>query len=527
MKFTSYLRHTDGILLNVNFQLVPWQIEAIVDIFGTKYLTGEFINLRRYQRALFFMPKKNGKTEFGAVFHLIMFFIIDPDKVKNQFSVAGDSGQALILHSAIETMIKSSHLDLKLMDSIGKIKVQPPTIRKSNDIYSQTIMALAKPIGSSESQDGKKVTFFTSDEGHSHPTKALYQLIKNGMASQLEPLEINISTAGKTKTTYFYTDIYKYAKQVKEGIIPDERFYAVIFEIPKAEEIEECNPDFWKEEKYWKLANPAYPISPTKSFMQGLVSESEHSEESLVVFKIKHLNIWQDKAKTWITTDRWNKSFKHKIDEEKLRGKPCYAGLDLASTTDIAAFLLVFPKDNDEYDVICRFWIPHDNMIERSRKDKVSYLQWEKEGLITATPGNIIDYSFIEKQIKEDCEKFNVKEIAYDKWNAVQLVTNLDNYGVSNMVEVSQGFGLTTGIKEIETATIGKRLNHGDNKVLNWMTSNVVLFKNADDKIKIDKDNIPDKIDGIAALSMALTIKMTAKAEEVNPYANGAKIMFI
>ena len=519
IKFTSLLRHTDGILLNVNFQLVTWQIEAIVDIFGTKYISGEYKGFRRYQRALFFMPKKNGKTELGAVFHLIMFFIIDSTRVKNQFSVAEDSKQALILHCAIETMLKSSFEDLKLMDEIEKIKVQPPTIKKRNNIYSQTIMALSKPIGNSDSQDGKKVTFFTSDEGHAHTSKKLYQLIRNGMASQEEPLEINISTAGESKTTYFYTDIYLYAKKVKQGIIKDERFYAVIFEIDKVEVIEEKNPDFWQEEKYWKEANPAYPISPTKSFMEGLILEAEYSELSLVIFKIKHLNIWQDKAKTWISSEKWKKSFKYEIDEEKLKGKTCFGGLDLASNIDIAAFVMVFPKDNDEYDVICRFWIPHENMIERTRKDKVPYLQWVKDKLITTTKGNAIDFNFIEKQIKEDCEKFNVKEIAYDRWSAFQLVTNLKDCGISQMVPIPQGFGLNSGLKEIETATIAKRLNHGNNKVLTWMLNNVVIRTNADDKIKIDKQRVAEKIDGVASLAMALAIKMVSeKSESVNVY---------
>ena len=522
IKFTSFLTHTDGTLLDVNFQLVQWQIEAIVDVFCTKYSDGEYKGLRRYQRALFFMPKKNGKTELGAVFHLIMFFIIDPNKVKNQFSVAGDSEQALILHSAIETMIKSSFRDLDLMQFVEKIKVQPPTIKKKNDIYPQTIMALAKPVGNSDSKDGKKVTFFTSDEGHSHPSKSLYQLIKNGMASQKEPLEINISTAGKTKTTYFFKDIYLYGKKVKQGIIKDERFYSVIFEIDNVEEIETKEPDFWKKEKYWKLANPAYPVSPTKSFLEGLVSESEHSEESLVTFKIKHLNIWQEKAKTWIKSSVWNNN-QSKIGFTKLkelRGRRCYGGLDLSTRVDITALVLIFDDLNGGYDVIPYFWIPKDKMIERVNRDKVPYFDWVKQGLITPTDGNVVDYNVIEDKIKRLCKFFNVQMIGYDPWNSSDLVRRLTQDEVVELIQLRQGFTLSSANKQIEVLALQGKLNHAKNEVLGWMCSNIVLEIDKNDNYKLDKKASIEKIDGIVALSMALTlaIKDIEEKEEESIY---------
>ncbi len=516
IKFTSYLRHTDGILLDVNFQLIEWQIKAIVDIFGTKYTSGEYKDLRRYQRALFFMPKKNGKTELGAVFHLIMLFIIDPSKVKNQFSVASDSEQASILNDAIITMIKSSYRDLELLESIEKINIKPPLIKKSNDIYSQTIRPLAKPIGNSEAQDGKKVTFFTSDEGHAHVDKLLYGLIKKGMASQQEPLEINISTAGKSKTTYFYKDIYLYAQKVKQGIIEDERFYPVLFEIENIEEVQEKDPNFWKKEKYWIMANPAYPISPTKSFLEGLVSESEHSEESLVEFLIKHLNVWQEKAKTWIKQGVWT-SNQSKIGFTKLKelkNKKCYGGLDLSSNKDITALVLIFYDKESGYDIIPYFWIPKDNMRERARIDKVPYLDWYKENLIKATDGNVVDYDFLEKDIKRVCEFFNVQMIGYDRWNSSDLVRRLTDDEVTDLIPIGQGISLTASNKQIEILSLQGKLNHANNKVLNWMCSNVVIKKDSNDNLKIDKEKSIEKVDGMVALSMALSLQIKDIDEE-------------
>jgi len=530
IKFSSYLRHTDGILLDINFQFVEWQIKAIVDIFSTKYSSGEYKGLRRYQRALFFMPKKNGKTELGAVFHLIMFFIIDSDRVKNQFSVAGDSEQSHILHLAIETMIRASRNDLDLMEFIEKVTIKPPLIKKKNDIYPQTMMALSKPVGDSDSKDGKKVTFFTSDEGHSHPSKSLYQLIKNGMASQLEPLEINISTAGKSKTTYFYLDIYLYAKKVKDGTIKDERFYPVIFEIDNVEDLEQNDADFWKKEKYWKLCNPAYPISPTKSFMEGLVSESEHSEESLVTFKIKHLNIWQDKAVTWIKSHIWTAN-QTKIGFTKLKqlkNRKCYGGLDLSTSIDITALVLIFEDIGDGYDIIPMFWIPKDNMIARVKRDKVPYLDWVKDKLIRTTEGNIVDYDFLQRDIERVCSFFNVQMIGYDPWNSSDIVRRLTDKDVVELIKIRQGISLTASNKQIEILAIQGKLNHGNNAVLNWMCSNVVIDTDSNDNYKIDKKMSTEKVDGIVAMSMALKLAMLdiEEKEDENVYeGRGMRIL--
>ena len=503
IKFSSLLKHTSGEFAGVNFQFQDWQIKAIVDIFATKYKEGKYQGLRRYQRVLFFMPKKNGKSEFAGVLHAIMFFI-DQDKAKEQYSIATEAEQAKIIHKVFLTMLKQEPELFELVHST----VKPPRITKEDGAFFDEFQSLTS---SADTKDGLRPSFLTVDEGHAHTSKDLYQIMTDGLAGRNEPLEVHLSTAGKSKQGFFYLDIYQYAKKIQQGIIKDDRFYSVLFE-PDEKDLED--PDYWKNPEIWKKCNPNLGNSPTYSYMEGKITQAEHSAVSLISFITKHLNVWADKADVWIDSKLWEDSFKYKIDEKKLKGKACFGGLDLASVTDIAAFILVFPKDNDEYDVLCRFFIPEDNMKQRSKKDKVPYEQWVKEGLITATKGNIIDYGFIEKQIKKDCEYFDVKEIAYDKWNSVQLVTNLDDAGVSNMVAISQGYGINTGLKEIETATIGKRLNHGNNKVLTWMISNVAIFQNADDKLKIDKNNVIEKIDGVVSLAMALVIKMVSKTVE-------------
>lgn len=510
IKFGSIIKHTAGKTANVNFQFQQWQIEMIVDVFGTKYIDGEFKGLRRYQKVLLFIPKKNGKSEVAGLLHILVFFL-DKQLSKEQYSIASDLEQALIIHNVVVTMINNIE---ELKEQIEKITIQPPAVQKSVGAYRDVFRSLARPSG--DTKDGKKVTFFTSDEGHAQPTKELYQLMTNGLASNDEPLEIHLSTAGYNKEGYFYRDIYSYAKKVKNGVIKDDRFYSVMFEIDDEElkELEDKDPNYWKDPKIWARVNPNIGISPTYSFMHGKISEAEQSEESLVAFKTKHLNQWLDKADTWIKHSVWTKN-QSPIDEEALRGKLCYGGLDLASTTDIASLVLIFPKEDGGYDILTRFWIPKDQMRERVRRDRVPYYDWVKEGLILTTEGNVIDYDFIERDIKELCEKFNVKSIAYDRWNASSLVTNLTNDDVVELIPFGQGYSsMSAPTKQIDVLALQGRLNHGDNPVLNWMCSNVVLKRDPADGIKIDKSKSIEKVDGMVSLAMALGIALIDKKEE-------------
>lgn len=507
IRIASFLKHTSGEFAGINFQFQEWQVHSIIDIFGTKH---KKTNLRRYQRVLFFMPKKNGKSEFAGLLHAIMFFV-DSENAKEQYSIATESEQAKIIHKVFLTMIKQEP-DLY---AIVKSTVKPPRITKENNVFTDEFQSLTS---SADTKDGLRPSFLTVDEGHAHTSKDLYQIMTDGLAGRNEPLEIHLSTAGYNKEGFFYRDIYQYAKKVKQGIIKDDAFYSVMFE-PDEEDLKDAN--YWKNPKIWAKVNPNLGISPTYSYMEGKIATAENSEESLVAFKTKHLNVWCDQATTWISTEKWNNSFKYDIKLSDMKGRECYGGLDLSSTTDITALVYVFPKENDEYDVLCRFWIPLDNMRERERRDKVPYSQWVRDGYITATDGNVIDYAFIEKQIKDDCELFDVKEIAYDRWNSSALITRLEDEGVSQMIPFGQGFAsMSTPTKQIETLVLQQKLNHGNNPVLTWMMSNVALRRDPADNFKIDKAKSSEKVDGIVSLAMAIGVKLISKKEDekTNPY---------
>ena len=498
LKFGSLMKLTAGELGGVNFQFMDFQIKAIVDIFGTKHRDGEFKGLRRYQTVLFFLAKKNGKSTFGALLTLLYFFL-DDEKAKECYSMASDLEQAKILHKAFTTMIKQE----PELEEMVKTTIQPPRVSKYNGAFIDEYIALSS---TADSKDGLNVSLALIDEPHSYPNKDLYQIVTDGMAGRTQPLQIIMSTAGYNLRGFFYTQIYQYAKKIKNGIIKDETFYQVMFE-PDEKDLED--PNFWKKEEVWRKSNPSYPVSPTASYMKAKVLQAEQSEQSLIAFKTKHLNVWCDKADIWIKSSVWNNN-QQKIGFNKLKQlktRKCYGGLDLSSCTDVTALVLIFDNENGGFDVIPYFWIPKDNMIERVRRDKVPYFDWVKKGLIKTTDGNVVDYAFIEKYIKRVCNFFNVKMIAYDRWNSSDLVRRLTEDEATEMIQFGQGYAsMSAPTKQIEVLSLQGKLNHDKNEVLNWMCSNVVLRRDPSDNIKIDKDKSIDKVDGMVALCMALGI---------------------
>jgi len=499
INFISLLKHTGGNLGGVNFQALPFQVLFTLE---TLAVLRKKSGYRKHTTSILFLPRKSGKTELIAALNVWMLFG-DKEKQKENYIIASETQQATILYNAMVAMIKQAPTLMAKVDIWKSTK----TIEKNNSDFRDIFKVLSSNYSS---KDGYKSSCLSADEPHSYPDSSLYDVMTESMAHREQPLSILLSTAGYNQQGFFKR-LLDYAIQVKDGVIKNDNMYLMHFGMEEGED--------WKDENVWRRVNPALGYGVKMDYLRDKFLKAQHSGEEYTSFLTKHLNVWTSSSVTWITTEKWNNSFKYEIDEDDLIGKECYGGLDLASTTDIAALVLVFPKENDEYDVLCRFWIPEDNMRERSRKDKVPYERWVNKGLITATDGNVIDYSFIEHQIKNDCAKFDVKEIAYDRWNSSSLVTNLENEGISQMVQFGQGFGsMSAPTKQIETLVLQKKLNHGNNEVLTWMMSNVAIKRDPADNLKIDKSKSSEKVDGMVALAMALGVKLITKPASENIY---------
>jgi len=229
--------------------------------------------------------------------------------------------------------------------------------------------------------------------------------------------------------------------------------------------------------------------------------------------------MWLKQEIKWMPMDKWDLC-NYPVDPEELKSRVCYGGLDLSSTCDITAFVLVFPplEEGDKFQVLPYFWLPEETLHQRVRKDKVPYDIWNNQGLLNLTEGNVVHYGFIEKFIERLGEKYNIREIVYDRWGATQMSQNLEGMGFS-VVPFGQGFkDMSPPTKDLMRLTLSGQIAHGGHPVLRWMADNIVVRTDPAGNIKVDKEKSSEKIDGVVALIMGL-----ARAT-VNPTGDGGSI---
>ena len=344
---------------------------------------------------------------------------------------------------------------------------------------------------------GLNVSGLVFDEIHAQPNRHLYDVLTKGSGDAREqPLFFIITTAGNDKNSICY-ELHTKALDLMAGRKKDPAFYPVVYGLTEE--------DDWTDEANWYKANPSLghtiQIDRVREAYQNAIENP--AEEN--VFKQLRLNIWTSASIRWIPEQVYDKG-NLPIDRDALRGRMCYAGLDLSSTSDITALVLAFPPrtEDEKYILLPFFWLPKDTLELRCRRDHVFYDVWQKQGFIQTTEGNVIHYGFIEKFIERLGETYNIREIAYDRWNATQMVQNLEDMGLT-MVPFGQGFkDMSPPSKELFKLLMEGNIIHGGNPVLKWMAGNVVMRQDPAGNIKPDKERSVEKIDGIVASIMAL-----------------------
>lgn len=480
VSFIGHLKHTKGKWAGVPFTLLPWQRDEIVrPLFGT-------LNngTRQYRTAYVEIPKKNGKSELAAGIALKLLFA-DNEPGAEIYSAAGDKDQASIVFNVAAQMVRQSPALMhrcKIIDSQKRIVVP-----KTASLYR----ALSADAFTKHGFNVHGVIF---DELHAQPNRELWDVLTLGAGdARTQPLTFAITTAGYDRNSICWEQ-HEYALKVLKGIVEDPTFLPVVY---AAEET-----DDWEDEMIWKKANPSLGHTLDIERIREAYRKAKETPALQNAFRRLRLNQWTQQETRWVDISAWDATAGISVPEN-LKGRHCYAGLDLASTTDIAALALAFPGDG-VFEVVMRFWIPEENMRERVKRDRVPYDVWVRQGLIHATPGNVIDYGAIKHTIKTLATDFEIKEIAFDRWGAVQISQDLDAEGFT-MVPFGQGYASMSGpTKELLNLVLSKKLRHGGNPVLRWMADNMVVKQDPAGNVKPDKSKSTQKIDGMVALVMAL-----------------------
>ena len=432
-----------------------------------------------------FVPTHN--SELAAAIALYLLYA-DNAPSAEVYGAAADRGQASIVFDVAKRMVEMTPALLK------RSKIMAATKRLVNYSNVGFYQVLSAEVGT---KHGLNVSGLVLDELHAQPNRSLVDVLTKGSGdARTQPLYFLITTAGTDRNSICY-EYHTKAKDILEGRRIDPSFYPVIYGLDDG--------DDWNAEESWYKANPSLGHTITIDRVRDAHREALTNPAEENVFRQLRLDQWVGSAVAWIPEhiyDRGNLP----IDLEKLRGRECYAGLDLSSTSDITAFVLVFPPlhEGDKYIVVPHFWLPRETLDLRVRRDHVPYDVWERMGLFHITEGNVVDYNFVRKTINELHEIYNIKEIAADRWNATQLITDLQGDGFT-VVPMGMGFkDMSPPMKELYKLILEGQFIHGGNPVLRWMAGNVVAEIDAAENIKPSKKKSTEKIDGIVAWIMAL-----------------------
>lgn len=476
--FERLLRHTKGEWAGAAFGLQDWQRTIVREVFGWKRKDGT----RRYRRVYVEIPRKNGKSTLSAGLALMLTFA-DNEPGAEVYSAAADREQAAIVFEQAKQMVQNS-----------------PALAKYAEVYKRAIvvpesMSSYKVLSSdAPTKHGLNAHGVIFDELHAQPNRELWDVLTTGMGSRRQPLLVAITTAGYDRNSICWEQ-HEYARQVLEGLIVDESFYGFIAAAGEG--------DDWMDPAVWAKANPSMGVTVQEEYLRAEAERARQVPAYQNTFRRLHLNQWTQQDERWLDVGAWDATA-GTVNEGQLAGRLAYGGLDLASTTDIAAFVLCFPLEDGLFAWLPRFWIPRDNMVERARRDRVPYDAWVRDGFMTATPGNVIDFTHIVADIREMGKRFKIAEIAFDRWGAVQVSQELTNAGFT-MVQFGQGFAsMASPTKELLRLVLDGKLRHGGQPVLRWMADNMTVEQDAAGNVKPSKKKSREKIDGMVAGIMGL-----------------------
>lgn len=490
-------RHSKGEWAGKPLTLAPWQRRKLRRLFGWRRPDGT----RRYRRTAWWIPRKNGKsTVFAAIALYLTFF--DGEPGAEVYSAASNKEQADMVFVEAKNMTEASE---ELLDRGSVLK---------NSIYVPSTLSVYRVLSSKAgTKHGLNVHGIVIDELHALKNRELFDVLTTASGSRRQPLEVTISTAGSNIGSFAY-EIWEYSKNVAAGLFEDPEFLPVVFAADPS--------DDWRDEAVWAKANPNLGVSISLDYLRSERTKTKGMPGRIAAFKQLHLNIWAQSTQAWLPLDRWRRDcIGPNLPIRSYRGRACWGALDLSSTTDLTALALVFePDENGVHDAAVFFWCPADTINDREREDHVQYAKWVEQGWIRATPGNVVDYDQVERDIARIAQFVNLRELAFDRWGAAQLTQRLqDTHGIT-LARFGQGFkDMSPAAKEFERLILSGRIRTIDNPVLTWQISTVTAKRDPAGNIKPDKSQARHRIDGVVALVMAVG-RASLGAEPESVYEN-------
>lgn len=511
--------HVKGVLSGTPLILEDWQKDEVIrPLFGWKHIEPEIItdakgreigqiHKRKYRNVYIEVPKKNGKSTFvsGVV---QIFMDIEPELGAEIVGLAWGRKQAGIIFDMVEKSVrKNARLNPKTKYfRSNKVLL----VDDGNKKYS----LWTKEAGI---EDGQFPNLVVIDELHEHKNGDLVDLAEKSTIGRVNPLSITVTTAGSNLTSIGYKRSQE-CKKIARGMIHDESQLVCIYCADKEDDI--------FDEKTWFKANPQLGKSIPLDDMREFSDKAKRSPADENRFKRYHLNIWTGAADAWVSDEMWVKS-QWDVKESDYSNLPCYGGIDLSDTSDMTAFSLVWPLGDEKYISKTWYFLPEITAKESADKGNEEYLRWVKNGLVIQTPGNVLDYDYVEKKILEIKTKYNLQKVATDPKNAVQLSLKLQQNGVE--IEMfSQGIvNMNAPTREMKRLIEKGTFNHLGDPVLRWMAGNAVSVTNAEDNTKLIKKDGKRrlKIDGLITNIMALSLAM--EQPETGSYLESEDLFYI
>ncbi len=479
----GFLKHSKGEWAGSGFDLAPWQEFLLWVLFGWKRQDG----LRRFRTAYVEVPRKNGKSTLAAGIGLYLM-IADGEPGAEIYSAATKRDQAKISWGEAARMVRSSPALSRMVHHW----------RASNTLSIDATASRYQPLGAdADNMDGLNVHGAIIDELHAHKSRAIVEVLETATGARRQPLIFEITTAGSDQASICY-EHHEYSRQILEGSIRDDTWFAYIATIDEG--------DDWTDPKAWAKANPNLGVSVKVDDLERKAEKARRLPAAQNAFRRLHLNQWTQQTDRWIDLSLWDENAGG-VNEELLVGRECYGGLDLSSVSDLTAWVLVFPEEDDPetVQILARFWCPEAKLADEANNYRDQYRTWAAGGWLSTTPGDAIDYQFIKAQILRDAEQFRIVDLNVDRlFQGYQLSQELADEGLQ-VFGMGQGFlSMAVPMREFERRLLAKKLHHGGNPVLRWMADNVAVKMDPAGNLKPDKATSQGRIDGIVALIMAL-----------------------